>query len=228
MTLFDLAPGHSVLDQDELFQKIQRAARPRHSVRRVRRLPARQEARRAAHRLPVRLPAGVAETVRLKLGEGVVGTAIAEQRPMVFNDVQSDPRYKNYVPGMNSALVVPLIYKTQVIGALNILSHQRDTFDESRHPAAAAVRGARRRRAGERAAVRARAREQRGVRNAGGDRPARSRRFSISTSCSRARAADQAGDRLPHVRHLLLNEETSTLEIEDRRALRRGRAEDAR
>ncbi len=76
----------------------------------------------------------MAETVRLKVGEGVVGTAIAEQRPMVFNDVQSDPRYKNYVPGMNSALVVPLIYQTQVIGALNILSHQRDTFDESDIP----------------------------------------------------------------------------------------------
>ena len=30
--------------------------------------------------------------------------------------------------------MVPLIYKTQVIGALNILSHQRDTFDDSDIP----------------------------------------------------------------------------------------------
>ena len=203
LTLFDLAHQvTSVLDQDELFQKIQRAARPRHPVRRVRRLSARQEARRAAHRVSVRLPAGVAETVRLKVGEGVVGTAIAEQRPMVINDVQSDPRYKNLVPGMNSALVVPLIYKTQVIGALNILSHQRDTFDESDIPLLGQFAALRRGRAGELAAVRARAprtarRSKRSRRSAAARGDSRSRRAAHAHG-----AADQAGDRLPHVRHL--------------------------
>lgn len=135
MTLFDLAHQvTSVLDQDELFQKISELLSRviPYDAFAVYLLDKKRNELRIAY--PSGYPPGIAENVRLKVGEGVVGYAIAEGRPMVFNDVQSDPRYKNYVPGMNSALVVPLIYQTQVIGALNILSHQRDTFDDSDIP----------------------------------------------------------------------------------------------
>jgi sigma-B regulation protein RsbU (phosphoserine phosphatase) len=135
LTLFDLAHQvTSVLDQDELFQKIHELlvrVIP-YDAFAVYLLDKKKGELRIAY--PEGYPPGIAEQVHLKVGEGVVGTAVAEQRPMVFNDLSHDPRYKNYVPGMNAALVVPLVYKTRVIGALNILSHQSDAFDETDIP----------------------------------------------------------------------------------------------
>jgi sigma-B regulation protein RsbU (phosphoserine phosphatase) len=135
VTLFDLAHQvTSVLDQDELFQKIHEllARVVPYDAFAVYLLDEKRGELRIAY--PAGYPPGVAESVRLKVGEGVVGAAIAEQRPMMFNDLESDPRYKNLVPGMQAALVVPLIYKTRVIGALNILSHVPHTYDETDIP----------------------------------------------------------------------------------------------
>jgi sigma-B regulation protein RsbU (phosphoserine phosphatase) len=132
LTLFDLSlQVTSVLDQDELFAKIQEllARVIPFDAFAVYLLDKKGGELRIAY--PFGYPPGIAEHVHLKVGEGVVGLAVAEQRPMIFNDVAHDPRYKNYVPGMNAALVVPLIYKTRVIGALNILSRQTDVFDET-------------------------------------------------------------------------------------------------
>jgi len=135
VTLFDLSHQvTSVLDQDELFQKIHEllARVIPYDAFAVYLLDEKRGELSIAY--PVGYPAGVAERVRLKVGEGLVGTAVAEQRPMVFGNLAEDPRYKNYVPDMHAALVVPLIIKTRVIGALNILSHQPDTFDETDVP----------------------------------------------------------------------------------------------
>lgn len=66
----------------------------------------------------------------LQVGQGIVGTAIAEQRPILLNDVDSDPRYLAVVPGAKSQLAVPLRNKGKVIGALNLLSDQQGAFTE--------------------------------------------------------------------------------------------------
>ena len=66
--------------------------------------------------------------VRLKPGTGLVGTAVATEQPVLVNDVQADPRYIEFVSGMNSEIVVPLLHKSRPIGALNILSRNRDQF----------------------------------------------------------------------------------------------------
>ena len=66
--------------------------------------------------------------VRLKPGEGLVGVAVATEQPVLVNDVPSDPRYVEFVPGMQSEIVVPLLHKSRPIGALNILSRNRDQF----------------------------------------------------------------------------------------------------
>ena len=68
------------------------------------------------------------EPIRLPMGEGLVGAAIAGESPLLVNDVASDPRYVPIVPGMSSELVVPLVHKKRPIGALNILSHNKDQF----------------------------------------------------------------------------------------------------
>jgi len=75
-------------------------------------------------------PEEIVKHFTLQLGQGIVGTAIAEQRPILLNDVDSDPRYLAVVPGAKSQLVVPLRTKGKVIGALNLLSDQLGAFTE--------------------------------------------------------------------------------------------------
>jgi sigma-B regulation protein RsbU (phosphoserine phosphatase) len=66
--------------------------------------------------------------MRLSLGEGLIGAAVAGQQPLLVNDLHSDPRYVEFVSGMNSEIVVPLMHKSRPIGALNILSRNQNQF----------------------------------------------------------------------------------------------------
>ena len=75
-------------------------------------------------------PEETARTLRVKVGQGLVGAAAAEGRPLLVNDVHVDPRYREAVPGSNSELVVPLRRKGRVIGALNLLSDTPNQFTE--------------------------------------------------------------------------------------------------
>jgi phosphoserine phosphatase RsbU/P len=68
------------------------------------------------------------EPLHLKLGQGLVGAAMADHAPLVVNDVRTDARYVDLVPGTRSELVVPLIHKKRAIGALNVLSHEINQF----------------------------------------------------------------------------------------------------
>ena len=70
------------------------------------------------------------EPLRIKPGVGLVGAAVASEQPVLVNDLPSDPRYVEYVPGMQSEIVVPLLHKSRPIGALNILSRKRDHFTD--------------------------------------------------------------------------------------------------
>jgi phosphoserine phosphatase RsbU/P len=135
LTLFDLAHQvTSVLDQDELFEKIRELLGrliPYDAFAVYLLHQTRPELRIA---YPFGYPEGIAENFRLKVGDGIVGTAVAEQRPLLIPDLAVEPRYKGLVPGMRTALVVPLVYQTRVIGALNILSRHENAYDETDLP----------------------------------------------------------------------------------------------
>jgi phosphoserine phosphatase RsbU/P len=73
-------------------------------------------------------PAEVARTLRVKVGQGLVGAAVEAGHPLLVNDVHDDPRYVEAVPGSNAELVVPLRRKGRVIGALNLLSETKGQF----------------------------------------------------------------------------------------------------
>ena len=75
-------------------------------------------------------PEEIVKHFTLKVGQGTVGTAVAEQRPILLNDVDADPRYLAVVPGAKSQLAVPLRNKGKVIGALNLLSDKLGAFTE--------------------------------------------------------------------------------------------------
>jgi sigma-B regulation protein RsbU (phosphoserine phosphatase) len=76
-------------------------------------------------------PDDVVWKLRVKKGHGLVGTAVAEGKPILVNDVHADPRYVEAVPGSRAELVVPLRRKGRVIGALNLLSDTPGQFTET-------------------------------------------------------------------------------------------------
>lgn len=61
---------------------------------------------------------------------GLLGRVFTTRQPVVVGDVSADPDYVSVVPGMASTLAVPLIHKAQAIGALNVLSRERDRYSE--------------------------------------------------------------------------------------------------
>ncbi len=121
----------SVLDLTELLHKIPEliARLTRFNAFAVYLLdPGRQELSIA---YSVGYPDALARTLRLKVGHGLVGAAVAEGQPILVNDVHADLRYVEAVPGSNAELVVPLRRKGRVIGALNLLSDTPGQFTET-------------------------------------------------------------------------------------------------
>ncbi len=132
-TLFDLGRQvTSVLDFDELLQQIPRLIGRLIAFEAfaVYLLDERRGELRTAY--TVGYPTGPAadESRRLKPGVGLVGAAVASLQPVLVNDLTADPRYVEFVPGMHSEIVVPLVHKSKPIGALNILSQHRNQFTE--------------------------------------------------------------------------------------------------
>jgi sigma-B regulation protein RsbU (phosphoserine phosphatase) len=131
-TLFDLGRQiTSVLDLDELLRQIpQLIARLIHfQAFAVYLLDSRKAELRVAY--AVGYPERPDGPLRLKVGEGLVGAAVADKQPILVNDVSTEPRYVEAVPGMASELVVPLIHQAKSIGALNVLSGSPGQFSES-------------------------------------------------------------------------------------------------
>jgi sigma-B regulation protein RsbU (phosphoserine phosphatase) len=69
-----------------------------------------------------------ASNLRLGVGQGVVGAAVQEGRPILVNDIRREPRYMGPLRNMLSQLAVPLRRKGRVIGALNLLNEVEGAF----------------------------------------------------------------------------------------------------
>jgi phosphoserine phosphatase RsbU/P len=128
-TLFELGREvTSVLDLEELLAKIPQliARLTRFSAFSVYLLDERRQDLRIAY--AVGYPEEVWSTLRLPLGEGVVGAAVQEGRPILVNDIRREPRYKGPLRNMLSQLAVPMRRKGKVIGALNLLNEVEGAF----------------------------------------------------------------------------------------------------
>jgi putative methionine-R-sulfoxide reductase with GAF domain len=131
ITLFELGREvTSVLDLDELLQKIPQliARLTKFHAFAAYLLDEKGEELSIAYSVGYPEDAG---RLKLKVGHGLVGAAVAEGRPILVNDVHADPRYVEAVPGSNAELVVPLRRKGRVIGALNLLSDTAGQFTET-------------------------------------------------------------------------------------------------
>jgi sigma-B regulation protein RsbU (phosphoserine phosphatase) len=128
-TLFELGREvTSVLDLDQLLECIPQliARLTTFTVFSVYLLDERRGDLRIAY--AVGYPDEIVQHFRLQVGQGVVGAAVAEQRPILINDVASDRRYLGVVENVQSILAVPLRHQGKVIGALNLLSDRKDAF----------------------------------------------------------------------------------------------------
>src|SRR5438046_1938291 len=74
--------------------------------------------------------ADVVQNLRISLDDGLVGTAAQERRPIVVDDVRTDPRYIEAVNTARSELAVPLISKNKVVGVLDTESPPFVYFNE--------------------------------------------------------------------------------------------------
>jgi sigma-B regulation protein RsbU (phosphoserine phosphatase) len=71
---------------------------------------------------------GVADTLRIPLGQGITGTAAATGRPVRVSDTSKDSRYINAIESVRSELAVPLLISGKCIGVLDIQSRHLDYF----------------------------------------------------------------------------------------------------
>jgi sigma-B regulation protein RsbU (phosphoserine phosphatase) len=128
-TLFELGREvTSVLNLDELLAKIPQliARLTRFSAFSVYLLDEKRQELRIGY--AVGYPEAVLPNLRLKVGQGVVGAAVEEGRPILVNDIRQEPRYVGPLRNMLSQLAVPMRRKGRVIGALNLLNEVEGAF----------------------------------------------------------------------------------------------------
>ncbi|MBN2688767.1 MAG: GAF domain-containing protein, partial [Deltaproteobacteria bacterium] len=71
-----------------------------------------------------------AKIFQLKIGEGIVGWVARHGIPLLVQNVDSEPRYVELIPGIKSELAVPLIGEKQVLGVLNVDSYEECAFSQ--------------------------------------------------------------------------------------------------
>jgi phosphoserine phosphatase RsbU/P len=82
------------------------------------------------HRFSVRFKENVQLKHDIPIGRGLVGAAVEEKRAILVPDVSKDPRYIKLNPETRSELCVPLIYKDNPIGVLDLEHTRRNFFSE--------------------------------------------------------------------------------------------------
>ena len=69
--------------------------------------------------------------LRINVGSGITGWAAAHRRSLRVNNVQEDPRYIVGSAGTRSEMAVPLIYRSELLGVLNVESEQLSAYTET-------------------------------------------------------------------------------------------------
>ena len=81
-----------------------------------------------AHRFAIGYPPGLAENLKVPIGQGITGTAAQTGHPVRVSDVSQDSRYINAIDSVRSELAVPLMFRGKCVGVLDIQSQHLDYF----------------------------------------------------------------------------------------------------
>lgn len=72
-----------------------------------------------------------AREIRIPIGSGVTGWVAQNRRPLRIGDVSADPRYIQVSPETRSELAIPLLYRGELLGVLNLESERLNAYTES-------------------------------------------------------------------------------------------------
>lgn len=120
----------SILDVDRLFERISQLLRRLFDYQMFSIWTVRPIEHVLENRFALRFGERFYPSDVIPVERGIVGAAIAERRPVNVPNVQKDPRYHQINSETCSELAVPLIYKSKVIGVLDIEHTQPNYFTE--------------------------------------------------------------------------------------------------
>lgn len=81
--------------------------------------------------LVVRAAVGYANEIydlRVPIGNGITGWAASHRRPLRVNNVLQDTRYIQGSPNTRSEIAIPLLYRSELLGVLNVESEQVSAY----------------------------------------------------------------------------------------------------
>src|SRR6202789_2344891 len=81
-------------------------------------------------RFNVGYPLGVADRLRVKVGQCVTGRAAQTRQAVLVADATQEDFYLEAVPNVRSELAIPLIVKNRLIGVIDIEARQKGYFTE--------------------------------------------------------------------------------------------------
>jgi sigma-B regulation protein RsbU (phosphoserine phosphatase) len=122
----------SILDLDLLFERISQLLRRLIDYQMFSILLVDEAEQMLDLRFSVRFGEKFQSSSRLPITRGLVGRAVRERMLVNVPDVRKDERYFMINPETRSEMVVPLIYKSRVIGVLD-LEHTRPSFFNEEH-----------------------------------------------------------------------------------------------
>ncbi len=70
-------------------------------------------------------------SVQVEIGKGITGWVAAHRRPLRVRDVSQDSRYIPISTNTRSELAVPLVYRNELLGVLNVESEQVDAYSDN-------------------------------------------------------------------------------------------------
>src|SRR5882672_551229 len=120
----------SILNLDQLLQRIGDLLRKVIDYQMFSILLLDDSKHKLVHRFAVRFKENIQIKHDIPIGRGLVGAAALEKKPILAPDVSKDPRYIKANPEARSELCVPLIYKDEVIGVLDLEHTRRGYFNE--------------------------------------------------------------------------------------------------
>ena len=72
-----------------------------------------------------------AALVRIPVGSGITGWVATHRKPLRLDDVRNDPRYITISTNTRSELAIPLLYRNEILGVLNVESEQVAAYTEN-------------------------------------------------------------------------------------------------
>lgn len=122
----------SILDLDDLLERIGQLLKKVIDFQMFTILLWNERTGQFEHRFSTRYGERVTRERTVQLNQGLIGTAAAQRSPILVPDVRRDSRYVAENPETRSELSVPLIYKGNVIGVID-LEHTRVNYYNEDH-----------------------------------------------------------------------------------------------